>query len=1085
MKNGLLLIWFLSTALTVNAQGQYGNEWIRPSQKYLKLSVTQAGVYRVSYQDIKAADASFVQTNPATWQLFFRGREMAIRVVGEKDGVFDAQDYVEFYGEGNDGSQDSLLYRPQKRLHPYQVLYSDVAAYFLTSASASVGKRIPELNNSAQGLTPEKFHVEETVQAFTSDWTFNNLRAIEPYIQQSYFEPGEGWSGPMIGVDSVGAVQLKLTGLITADWPITVNGMVNGRDNYQHQVQVLANAATTPFTTLVFQAFSSQTFQTVVNPASLQNEQLTLRFKAIKSGFPSNYSINYVKLSYPQALDMTGQTSKVFHVLPNTRLMALLTIKNAPTGSVAYDITDKANCQYLTAQPTDGQTQVVVSETDRNRAIFVTNQTVQPLAIKSVRFAAVFPKTVDYVIVTHASLRQSATTYAAYRASDQGGHHTPFIVETDSLYDQFNYGERSPLALRRFADYMRVNTAIKNLLLVGRANSYPYTVKTTKEDLVPTVGYPGSDILLTAGLGTFPANTPAIPTGRLNVIANEQVLTYLEKVKQLEASDANGIWRKRIIHISGGKTQPEAQSLRSAMDSFGAIFTNGLLGGQVSSFSKSQFVQEIEKINIAPLVNDGVSLITFFGHAGPSITDMNFGYATPVENGFRNTHYPLMVFNGCGVGEIFSKYNTLSTDWLLAPQKGAAVVLAHSYYSYEQSTSWYLSRLYTNLFNSATTLGMPFGQVQQQLNQALEKETIGPYEASVVLEMVLQGDPAVSVYPLPNPDFSFDQKGIYIQSSVAGNSIKNSDSLRVVIPLVNLGKYVLGQSVSVALKKTTSAGPASNALRFTSFRYRDTLVYTIRKDANLQKIEVIIDPDKQIVELDKTNNTASLTIDWSQAQGSSYPLNALPDVVAPAINVFVNGVIRENKAVVNATPRVDIYLLDQNPLSPKDTTAIDVYLKSCETCSPQKISSKMLSVSAVSDNQLLVTTNLTLQAGSQYQLIIFGRDASGNQTQPPYVLDLSVAGKDEIITFQASPNPASSYANFDLMLNTQELPTDSRLTIYSLTGAQVYDDTFPINPGKNSFLWQGAATGLYIYSLKLTWKEGRTETYKGKLIWQR
>ena len=1081
MKNGLLLICFLLSTLTVNAQ--FGNEWIRPSQKYLKFSVTQAGIYRVSYQDIKTADASLLSTNPTTWQLFFRGQEVAIRVVGEKDGVFDAQDYIEFYGEGNDGSQDSLLYRPQKRLHPYQTLYSDMAAYFLTSASGAAGKRMPELNNAAQGLTPERFHVEESLQAFTSQYTFNNLIGNEPFIQQSYFEPGEGWSGPLLTPDSVGIVQFKLTGRVATDWPINLAGMVNGRDNSGRQVLIQLNGSSLP--TLAFTGFASQTFQSVVSPASLQNEQLTLRFTTPKSAVANNFSITYVKVTYPQETDMAGQSSKVFHLLSNTRSQALLAVKNAPTGAIAYDITDKANCRYLTAQVADNQTQVVVSEANRNRNVFVTGQTMQPVAIRAVRFAAPFSKTTDYVIITHATLRPSASTYAAYRASDQGGHYTPLIVETDSLFDEFNYGERSPLALRRFADYMRANSAIKHLLLVGRANSYPYTVKTATTDLVPTIGYPGSDLLLTAGLGNFSINTPAIPTGRLNVISNDQVLAYLEKVKQIESSTANGLWRKQIIHISGGKSQPEAQSLRAAVDSFGAIFTNGQLGGQVNTFSKSQFVQEVEKINIAPLVNDGVSLITFFGHAGPSVTDMNFGFASPVENGFRNTHYPLMVFNGCGVGEIFSKYNTLSTDWLLAPQKGAGIVLAHSYYSYEQSTTWYMSRLYTQLFTNATTLNMPFGQVQQQLNQALEKENIGPYETSVMLEMVLQGDPAVSLYPLPNPDFTVDQKGMYIQSTVAGNSLKNSDSLRIVVPLVNLGKYVSGQAVSTTLTRTTSAGATPVTLPFRSFRYRDTLVYTIPKDASLQKLELVIDPAKQITELDKTNNTAVLTIDWTQVQGSSYPINALPDVVAPAMNVFVNGAIRENKAIVNTKPHIAIYLLDQNPLSAKDSTAIDVYLKSCETCSPQKISAKSLSVTSVSENQLLVTTDLSLQTGSTYQLIIFGKDAAGNQTQPPYVLDLSVTDQAQSVTFGVNPNPASSYAKFDLMLNTTELPTDAHLTIYSLSGAQVYDDAYPIDTGQSSFLWQGGAPGLYIYQLRLSWKDGHADTYKGKVIWQR
>ncbi|WP_420149628.1 C25 family cysteine peptidase [Spirosoma sp.] len=1085
MKNWLLLICFFVSGLAVKAQNQFGNEWIRTGQKYLKLSVAQTGVYRVSYQDIQAADASFLQTNPTTWQLFFRGQEMAIRVVGEKDGVFNAQDYVEFYGEGNDGSQDSLLYRPRKRLHPYQTLFSDTTAYFLTSAATGTGKRMPELNNSAQGLTPEKFHVQETVQAFTSQYTFNNLVGLEPSLQQSFYEPGEGWSGPIMTLDSTGTVPIKLTDRVATDWPINLDGMVNGRDNSFHQVQVTLNSATTPMTTLSFFGFISQTFQSVINPASLQNEQLTVRFKSIKNANVNNFSITYVKLTYPQATNMAGLSSKVFRTVPNASSMALLSIQNAPANSFAYDITDKANCRYVSTQIIDGQTQAVLSEANRNRTLFVTNQISKPAKIKAIRFSSNFPKPTDYVIVTHATLQQSAKAYAAYRASDQGGRYTPFIVEADSLYDQFNYGERSPLALRRFADYMRVNTAAKYLMLIGRAESYPYNLKKPTNDLVPTIGYPGSDILLTAGLGNFPANTPAIPIGRLSVASNDQVLAYLEKVKQIESSSSNGIWRKHIIHISGGKTPLEAQGLRSALDGLANTFTNGLLGGQVSSFGKSKFSEEVETINITPLVNDGVSLITFFGHAGPAITDMNFGFASDVEKGYRNTRYPLMIFNGCGVGEIFHRYNTLSTDWLLAPQKGAGVVLAHSYYSYEQPTTWYLSKLYSALFANATTLGMPLGLVQQQLNQAIEKENLGPHEVAMLLQMVLQGDPAVSIYPLPNPDFSFGQKGIYIQSNVGGGSLKNSDSIRVVMPLANLGKFVPGQLVNVSLNKTTSTGTSSIPLRFTSFRYQDTLVYTIPREATLQKLEVVIDPNKQIVELDKANNSTTLAIDWSQIQGSSYPANALPDVVAPAISVFVNGAIRENQTVVNTTPRLDIYLLDQNSLSIKDTTSVDVFLKSCETCTPQKIPSSALSLSAVSDNQLLVSTTLSLQAGATYQLIVFGKDASGNQTQPPYVLNLNVAGAEEKITFQVNPNPATSYAQFELQLNTQELPVDSRLTIYSLSGAQVYNNTFPINAGKNSMLWQGMAPGIYVYSLQLIWKEGRTETYRGKVIWQK
>jgi len=1086
MKKGIIfLVLIFVNAQALNAQNLFGNEWIRPEQKYLKLSINQAGIYRITYQDIKNADESFLQTNSAGWQLFFRGKEIAIRIGGRQDGGFSNQNYIEFYGEGNDGSQDSLLYRPQKRLHPYQTLFSEVSAYFLTSSPSTGSKRIPQINISGNGLSPEKFHVEESLQAFTTEYTFNNLKGIEPALQQSYFEPGEGWSGKLLTADSVGVVQFNLTSRVNADWPIRLEGMVNGRDNLAHRMQVQLNTSPQDqVAALNFPGFMSQTFQTTIDPKAIQNEQLTLHFKPEKNSGTNFFSITYVKLFYPQAFDMAGQATKVFYLQANPRQMALLSIRNVPSAAIAYDITDKTNCRYLITQSDNGQARVVVAEMIRNRRVLVTNEILKPLAIQPVRFHLTLSRSIDYLIITHASLKQSAMAYATYRASALGGGHNPTVVEVDSLYDQFNYGERSPLALRRFADFMLANTAVKNMLLIGKACSYPYYIKAAPDDLVPTIGYPGSDILLTAGLKSFPTNTPAIPTGRLSVTTNEQVLAYLAKIKQIETVTPNGLWRKHIVHISGGKSQNEAQNLRIAMNNLGKVYTNGYLGGLVTAFSKSNPYEKIESINLAPLVNDGVSLVTFFGHAGPSITDMNFGFASAPQNGFLNQVYPLMIFNGCGVSEIFSRFNTLSTDWLLAPEKGAALVLAHSYYSYEQSTTRYLTKLYGDLFANATTLGMPFGKVQQQLNAGIEKEGISLQDVSVLLQMVLQGDPALSMYPLPNPDFSVEQKGMYIRSSVAGGTLKNSDSLRVVIPMVNLGKFEPGQIVSLSIKATGKTS-TSNVVRFNAFRYRDTLVYTIPKDETLQKIDVLIDPVNQVVELNEANNTATLLVDWAQAgSNSSYPPNLLPDLVSPTLSVFINGTIKENRAIVNTNPRIDIHLLDENPLSPQDVSAIDVYLASCDTCSPQKIPPQLLTIASISPNQLQVTTNLELSAGGVYQLIVFGKDAAGNRTQPPYVLTIKVVGADEPITFQTYPNPATTYARFELNLNVQELPIESRLTIYHTLGVPIFDTIFPVSTGKNLLLWQAKMPGIYPYTLRLIWKGGRVETRTGKVVWQ-
>lgn len=1083
MNKLLLVIGLLILCFSAQAQRIFGNEWIKPNQKYLKIVTTQTGLYRLTYADLTSADSSFRQTNPARWQLFFRGKEMAIRIVGQQDGSFDAQDYVEFYGEGNDGSQDSLLYRPQQRLHPYQTLFSDKTAYFLTVSPTQSGKRVPELTLPTQGSTPVTYHLEETVKAFTSEYTFNNLKGIEPALQQSYFEPGEGWSGTLLTADTVGVVPLSFSNRIASSTvPISLTAMINGRDNVYHQVQLKANASL--LTTLSFSLFTPQTFQTTLSANLLQNEQLTLQFQSAKLFPTNNYSVSYVRVTYPQALDMAGAGSKVFHIPAIPNQVALLSLQNVPQGALAYDITDKANARFMALQSAGGQTQVVIDQANSTRNVFISSQFLKPVTIQRASFKASFPATANYLIITHASLRQSAETYASYRASSAGGSYTPFIVEADSLYDQFNYGERSPLALRRFLDFMLANSAVKNLLLIGRACSYPYYIKTTTTDLVPTIGYPGSDILLSAGLNGYSVNTPALPTGRLNVTTNDQVLAYLAKVKQFETATPNGLWRKQLVHISGGKTVDEALSLRNDLSTIATTFTNGQLGGQVNVFSKST-TDEVQNINITPLVNNGVSMITFFGHAGPAVTDMNFGFASPPENGFNNSLYPFMFFNGCGVGEIFSNFNTLSTDWLLAPNKGAAVVMAHSYWSFEAPTVKYLTKLYSILFNDPASLGMPYGKVQQNLNAALEQGSFDSYDVSVLLETILQGDPAISLYPLPNPDYAIDTKGLYIQSSVPGASLGSSDSIQVVIPLANWGKFTSGQVVSVALKKTSSTGAATIPLQIGAFRYQDTLRYRLPKDPNLQRLDVVIDPANQLTELSKSNNTGSLSIDWTQANSSSsYPAALLPDRIPPQLTIFIDGTIPENPAVVGIKPRVDVFVLDENPLAANDVSAIDVYLKSCATCSPQQLSSSVFSVSAVAGNQLRITTTLSLQAGTTYELIVFGKDAAGNRTQSPYIIELTTVSDPPTVSLATYPNPATTYVKFDLNLNVSELPIESKLVIYTLSGAQLFSDTLSVATGKNVFFWQGPSPGVYPYSIQLTWKNGKKETYSGKVIWQ-
>ncbi|WP_158552621.1 C25 family cysteine peptidase [Spirosoma telluris] len=152
------------------------------------------------------------------------------------------------------------------------------------------------------------------------------------------------------------------------------------------------------------------------------------------------------------------------------------------------------------------------------------------------------------------------------------------MIETKAIYEQFNFGERSPIAIRRFADFMLSGGTDKYLFLLGRGISFPDVLKKSEaDDLVPTFGYPGSDALLTMGLAGYPEFVQALPTGRINVTTNQQALTYLSKVKEFEQA-APDEWQKRMLHLNGGHDKAEILYLKSLMGQLRPVAENQYMG---------------------------------------------------------------------------------------------------------------------------------------------------------------------------------------------------------------------------------------------------------------------------------------------------------------------------------------------------------------------------------------------------------------------------------------------------------------------------------------------------------------------------
>jgi len=165
MIKRLLLFSFLFFSFVQLDAQTYGNEWINYSQKYYKIKVAQTGIYKINYTTLVNAGIPITTTDPKRLQLFNRGVEQKIYIEGESDGTFNTTDFIEFYGQKNDGSLDSLLYTNTSFVpNPYYSLVNDTAVYYLTWNNSTANKRITvesDVNFGAYPTLANYFFKEE------------------------------------------------------------------------------------------------------------------------------------------------------------------------------------------------------------------------------------------------------------------------------------------------------------------------------------------------------------------------------------------------------------------------------------------------------------------------------------------------------------------------------------------------------------------------------------------------------------------------------------------------------------------------------------------------------------------------------------------------------------------------------------------------------------------------------------------------------------------------------------------------------------------------------------------------------------
>lgn len=882
--------------------GQYGNEWIDFNQTYFKLKVVEDGFYRVTATELEARGfpTSMVPANRI--QLFRRGQEVAINV-NSSGGILD---YLEFYGEKNKGDGDTELYlSPEFQPHTEYSLFTDTATYFLTwKLTAENGARMGlSTLNDPSGLTAEDYHREEAIELDVTDYGTGIKFGSGSAFSLADYDNGEGWTGDSLEKGDLKDFVFRLQNYYQPETTATLEVVLVGRNTLSHNVDILAGPNETNLRNVGNIQFSNRA--TVTNQFDFNESDLdtdgTLVVRVLATGFAGaseRISPSMVRVIHPQAFDMSPTENKIFNLetIPSGQNGYVRIGTASASNTRVFEISDPLAPRRLVTTNFSDRLECIVPGPETNRRLIAVTDP-QPVAnILATSFQEI--QNADFTIVTHPKLRDPASdgldpiqAYADYRASAAGGSLSTHIASIFQVFDQFNYGDASPVALNRMADFLFDTGSPQGLFLIGKGRTTDGNFYRDNNHVVvniPTYGNPGGDLMYVRGLGADPISLD-LQIGRLNAGTTEDVKSYLDKVKANELRPFDNLNRKNVLQLSGGQDSSELSLFKSYIDDFKLTLEGDFLGGKGINVGK-ETSNAVEVIDVVKEVNDGVGLITFFGHSSGAVTDIEIGRVSDAQFGYANQgNYPVMLVNGCNAGNIFGTFFTFGEDWMITPGLGALAVIAHSDFASSTNLKRWSDLFYEVSFTEEAGFSRTLGEIMLECsNRYLSRFGTSTLAQTQVYETVLQGDPMIQVFGATAPDYEVTDERIWIGELDGEPIMTNQETFDVNFLVRNFGRTIT-DSLVIQIQRTLPQGEIiQDFVKVLRPLREDTISVSLTNDlqqvvAGLNVVEIFLDPENQNVELNEGNNYAR--IEFQIFEGNT--ANLYP----PNYSIYQNGSI--------------------------------------------------------------------------------------------------------------------------------------------------------------------------------------------------
>lgn len=905
IKRLLPLCLLLFVFVSLKAQ-PYGNEWISYSQKYYKIKITKNGIYRIDSAALAAAGINLGTIDPHYFQLFNKGIQQRIYIQGESDNVFNTGDFIEFYGEKNDGSLDAPLYKYVPFTpNPYYSLVNDTAVYFLTWGSVPGSRMITENDTAFSSYPPADYFFKEEIHDFHSDYFPGETNLVGG--TDARYTKAEGWfDANVIELGSSYSYNnlVNTSGRYLAGPPATLRTVVIGASKdaellsagaSDHHLKIEYGPGSTVLADTLFKGYSEIMFSKSIPLSDLGATYTDFNYTSIADpSFSSNRTtVSYIYLKYPHLPDLEGKTDFLIYLPDNTlAAKSFLNLGNFSSGGTTGRLYDLSNGKRIDVIQSGAFFKALVPNAGAEKKCYFTSDgnienisSLEPVT-PTAQFNDFSAQSADsaYIIVTNKKLMSSATDYKTYRSSAAGGMNTVILADIDELYDQFAYGiVKSPFAVRNFSDFLldTYPSAPSNLFLIGKSihlNSCRNDAPSYESCLVPSFGYPSSDNLITAGLNGTNLST-AIPTGRLSARTNADVTMYLDKMIEYEAMNTPQEWMKYVLHFGGGSTIGEQTTFRYYLNSYKDTIQNVKFGGRVvKSFFKSSSapITINSSDTLRNLINNGVAMMTFFGHASGTGFDQSID---DWSNYNPQGRYPFLLANSCYAGDFHDAGMSSSETYTFLNHNGVIGYVGSVGLGVPFALNYFSSEFYAQL--ARKNYNKSIGSTLQKTLLAVQPIALGQSDSlarQTCYEMSLQGDPGLKLHMFPKPDYAITNSDVYFDLTT------DVDSFTVYAVRKNLGMAVNDTIADQLIRILPNGDSLRYFVNLKAPKFKDTISFKVPFDfingTGLNKIIVRLDWFNRIDEVNENNNTTG-EIDLLISGGDIVPVYPYEFAIVP------------------------------------------------------------------------------------------------------------------------------------------------------------------------------------------------------------